>query len=411
VFEDSAQTTCYLFYVDRYCRSDSNPYEISYDPSDLPEFADCSTRLLDHSRRFIMEGDFDKQDSVYVFLDTLDAGESRLVELVDLSSSLAADIRITSPDIWMISSYGDTLTDLRTTVNDSVTIYADFYNLGTVARTNVTTLLYYSTGTDTLGLDSLSFIGLSYTPDSLCRATDMQTASFGWRPDSIGAHRMTVSVPPGNGEPNTDDNLVEFVFLVDPRDYATDVLGEAWDMDDSTSIHAWHTNDIDTIGINWDTSESAWTDSVSGMFEGIVQYDSLIDPEFQASISLVISDDTTEYIDPDLYHMFSLGVTVNNPNTTNNIGCKLYMRWKDSEGEWGCNWTNVLYQTGHFVLNGWDRWRAVGPVDLSQTTGLNWGDDNVSELWLKIEAEETLIRPPQPINVRIGWVRLEESAP
>ena len=91
VFEDSAQTTCYLFYVDRYCISNTNPYEIISDPDNLPEYATSSAWLLDHSRRFIMDGDWDRQDSVYIFLDTLDAGEGRLCELVDPRDTLAAD--------------------------------------------------------------------------------------------------------------------------------------------------------------------------------------------------------------------------------------------------------------------------------------------------------------------------------
>jgi len=141
-----------------------------------------------------MEGTWDGHDSLYTFLDTLDAGEGRLCELVDPGNTLTADLRITSPDIWMISGT-DTTTDMRATVNDSVTI---------------------------------SFSGLGYTPDSLCRRTDMQTASFVWLPDSleIGVHRMTVSVPSGIGEPNTEDNSVDFVFQVQPRDYATAVLDE-----------------------------------------------------------------------------------------------------------------------------------------------------------------------------------------
>ncbi len=407
VFEDNAQESCYLFYVDRYCISNSNPYEITYNPDDLPEHATCSAWLLDHSRRFIMEGTYN--DTIYTFLDTLDAGESRLVELIDPRDALTADLRITSPDIWMISG-SDTLTDMRATVNDSVTVYADFYNLGTVARTNVTATLYYSTDTDTIGTDNLRFSGLSFRPDSLCRRTAMQTASFGLRPDSteIGAHRMTVSVPSGIGEPNTNDNSVEFVFLVDPRDYATDVLGDAWDMDDSTSIHAWHTDDIDTIGLDWDTTATAWTDSVSGMFEGIIDSDSLVESIYGA-ISLFVSDDSTEYIDPELYHMLSLGITVNNPNTEGSIGSLLYMKWKDDEGTWGSDWTNVLFQTGHFVLNGWDKWQTIGPVDLNDFASLDWGDDDVSELWLRVSPPLDSVSRPDPVDIRIGWVKLEES--
>ncbi|MBD3277346.1 MAG: hypothetical protein GF388_03515, partial [Candidatus Aegiribacteria sp.] len=168
IFEDSSQTTCYLFYVDRYCEANGNPYEITYNPDDLPQHATCSAWLLDHSRRFIMEGTYN--DTIYTFLDTLDAGEGRLCELVDPSSGLTADLRITSPDIWMISGT-DTTTNIRATVNDSVTIYADFYNLGTVARSNVTATLYDSTESSQIGTDNIAFSGLAWRPDSLCRST------------------------------------------------------------------------------------------------------------------------------------------------------------------------------------------------------------------------------------------------
>ena len=403
VFEDSAQETCYLFYVDRYCISDDNPYEISYDPADLPEHATCSVWLLDHSRRFIMKGSYN--DTIYTFLDTLDAGESRLVELVDPRDALTADLRITSPDIWMISGE-DTLTDMRATVNDSVTVYADFYNLGTVARTNVTATLYDSIGTSLIGTDNLRFSGLSFRPDSLCRRTAMQTASFGWRPDSteIGAHRMTVSVPAGIGEPNTNDNSVEFVFLVDPRDYATDVLGDSWDMDDSSSIHAWHTDDIDEIDLDWDTT--AWTDSVSGMFEGILYSGSPAD-SVHGAISLAIPEDSL--LDSDKYHMLSLGITVNNPNISTFVACKLYIGWMEDDS----TWHDYVKITGsvNYVRNGWQNWMIVGPLDLDGFGSLDWGDEDVSEIWLRLSALADSVSSPDPVDVRIGWVRLEESAP
>ena len=408
VFEDDAQETCYLYYVDRYCISDANPYEITFDPGDLPGSADCSPWLLDHSRRFIMEGTWDGHDSLYTFLDTLDAGEGRLCELVDPRNPLPADLRITSPDIWMISGT-DTTTDMRATVNDSVTICADFYNLGTVARSNVTATLHDSTGTGTqIGTDNIAFSGLGYTPDSLCRRTDMQTASFGWRPDSldIGVHRMTVSVPSGIGEPNTDDNSVDFVFQVQPRDYATAVLDDPWDMDDSTSSHAWNTDDIEAVSLNWDTTSTGWTDSVSGMFEGVIEYDSGIDPEFQAAFSLAIPEDSL--IDSDLYHMLSLGICVNNPNATGNLACRLYVGWMESDNSWH-DYVQFTDGTNYYVLDGWNEYSTVGPVDLSTIQNLNWGGEDATELWIKLEAEKPELWIPMPMDIRIGWVMLEES--
>lgn len=412
VFENEEQDVCYLFYVDRYCLSNNNPYEITFDPNDLPEHADCSAWLLDHSRRFIMEGEWDRQDSVYVFLDTLDAGEGRLCELVDPRDTLTADLRITSPDIWMISGT-DTTTSMRATVNDSITILADFHNLGTVARSNVTAILYDSTDTDTLGTDNIAFSGLDYTPDSLCRRTDMQTASFGWRPDAteIGAHRMTVSVPSGIGEPNTDENMVEFVFLVDPRDYATDVIGDAWDMDDDTTS-AWYTCDIDSVALNWDTTSTGWTDSVSGMFEGSIRFDSGDVVDFRGEISLSVPVDTSKYINTNRYHLFSMGIAINNSWRTDNNPCAVFIGWSDTaDSSYG--WKNLLQGTDYSIDNGWDGWTVIGPIDLDYVGDSSWTYDDVTDLRLRFQSNAQFypIPPDHPdsIDVRIGWIRLEES--
>ena len=408
VFEDEALETCYLFYVDRYCISDNNPYEITFNPADLPNHADCTTRLLNHSRRFIMDGTYDAHDTVYTFLDTLDAGEARLVELINLGGGLPADVRITSSDVRMIQA-ADSLR-METTVGESVDIYADFYNMGTASRDNVFVTLFDSTDSNLIGSDTLEFDGLPFFLPSSCRATDRSTASFSWTPDStdIGVHRLTAAAATWHGEPDANDNSVDFVFLVNPRDYATEVRDDAWDMGfDSSST--WHTADIDTIAWNW--SDTSWTDSVSGMFEGVIDYDSSTG-WFKGDISLAIPDDSTEYIDTDKYHLLSFGITINNPNRLDDNACAMHIKWIDSDSiEHG--WENLLSTFSSHVGNGWDRWSIIGPLDLNDIDSLHWGDDDAKELWFRLQYRLTLQPEPLdtlPLDIRIGWVRLEESA-
>ena len=409
VFEDSAQETCYLFYVDRYCISDNNPYEITFSPNDLPNHADCTTRLLDHSRRFIMDGTYSPRETLYTFLDTLDAGESRLVQLVDLASVLAADVRITSSDIRIIHAT-DSLR-MEATVGDSVDIYAYFYNMGTASKSDVIVTLFDSTTDSLIGADTLDFDGLGYFLPSACREYDRSTASFSWILDStdIGVHRLTAAAATWPAEPDSTDNSVDFVFVVNPRDYATEVLEDSWDMDEGGS-NDWNTDDIEAVGFNWDTTSTGWTDFVSGMFEGVINYDTTTG-WFKGSISLAIPSDSTEFIDTDRYHILSFGIVANNPNTLSNNACAMFINWTDhADSSYG--WKKLLYSANH-VGNGWDEWGIVGPIDLDTLTGLEWGADTMyaQELWLLMQGSGTIIDPPAPVDIRIGWVRLEESAP
>ena len=408
VFEDEALETCYLFYVDRYCISNDNPYEITFNPTDLPNHADCTTRLLDHSRRFIMDGTYDAHDNIYTFLDTLDAGESRLVQLVDLTSVLAADVRITASDVRMIQ-VSDTLVRMETTVGDAVDIYAAFYNMGTASRDSVFVTLFDSTDSNLIGSDTLEFDGLGYLLPGSCRTTDHSTASFTWTPDSleIGVHRLTAAAATWHGEPDSNDNSVDFVFVVNPRDYATEVRDDAWDMTEGGS-NDWNTDDIEAIAENWNTS-TGWTDSVSGMFEGVIEYDSTGDYDFMGAISLAIPQDSAEYIDIDKYHLLSFGIVANNPNVTSDNACAVQLRWKDQIGNWGCSWSGVLGGSGYHVGNGWDRWNIIGPIGLDTLTALNWDTDDASELWIRFKYDHQAPTRPQPIDIRIGWIRLEES--
>ncbi len=415
VFEDEALEACYLFYVDRYCISNDNPYEITFNPGDLPNHADCSERLLDHSRRFIMEGAVDSSSTpfTYTFLDTLDAGEARLVQLIDPSGGLPADVRITSPDVRLVLN-ADTLFQMETTVGDSISVLADFYNMGTASRNKVIVTLFDSTGSDVIGLDTLHFNGLALKPPSACRSTDCSTASFGWTPvsDDIGVHRFTVTANSWVGEPDSDDNSVDFAFLVNPRDYATEVRDDAWDMDeDTSSIHDWHTNDIEAINLDWDTTSAGWTDSVSGMFEGMMNLH-IASNDFRGSISLAIPEDSTEYIDTDKYHMLSFGIVGINPEYPNRPkACIMLIGWRDDEDIWH-DWEKPLINTAFSIGKGWDEWCTIGPIDLNDIDSLHWGDYDASELWLRFQSgNPDSLENPDPIHIRIGWVRLEESAP
>ncbi|MCK5117518.1 MAG: hypothetical protein KAR44_13030, partial [Candidatus Aegiribacteria sp.] len=409
VFEDEAQETCYLFYVDRYCISDNNPYEITFSPNDLPGYADCTTRLLDHSRRFIMDGTYSSRETLYTFLDTLDAGESRLVQLVDLTSALPADVRITSSDIRTIQA-ADSLR-LEATVGDSVDIYAYFYNMGTASRDSVFVTLFDSTDSNLIGSDTLEFDGLGYFLPSACRSCDRSTASFSWTPDSleIGVHRLTASAATWHGEPDSSDNSVDFVFLVNPRDYATEVRGDAWDMTEGGS-NDWNTDDIEAIAENWNTS-TGWTDSVSGMFEGVIDFDTLTE-YFEGEISLAIPDSVSKYINTGTYHMLSFGIVVNNPNTLSDNACSMKIAWRDALNNWN-DYVGLLAGTGYHVGNGWDRWSVIGPIDLKADTSLHWGNGTAKELWIRFQYRITIQPEPLdtlPLDIRIGWIRLEESA-
>ena len=86
VFTDSTERTCYLFYVNRFCRADGNPFEIEVDYRGFSSGTLFSEYALDHSRRCLVEGNL--SGTIYTFLDTLDAGEARLLQMFDSDSVL-----------------------------------------------------------------------------------------------------------------------------------------------------------------------------------------------------------------------------------------------------------------------------------------------------------------------------------
>ncbi len=161
--------------------------------------------------------------------------------------------------------------------------------------------------------------------------------------------------------------------------------------------------------IDWNPPTSywfRWTDSVSGMFEGAINYVSSGMP-FHADISLAIPDNSDFYIDTDKYHMLSFGIVGSNLNNTGGAFA-MHIRWRDSRGTWH-GWENLL-GSDYSVGNGWDEYSVIGPIDLNGIDNLDWGiAGDASELWLSLRSG-CPITPGTPIDVRIGWIKLEESA-
>jgi hypothetical protein len=89
----------------------------------------------------------------------------------------------------------------------------------------------------------------------------------------------------------------------------------------------------------------------------------------------------------------------------------LFVKWKDSHGQWQSDWENLLYDTLYAVGNGWDEYAVVGPIDLDSVPDLNWASGNASELWVRITVGPSPYEPQPPIDVRIGWIKLEETSP
>jgi hypothetical protein len=375
VFTDSTETDCYLFYVNRHCRSNGTPFEIVYDTSNLPSGIDCGDRVLDHSRRFVMDG-VESPRGVFTFLDTLDAGQARLLQLFDVNEGLDADIRITSPDVWTMDSCTDDTTGvLRNTHRETIDIIARFYNMGTESAGDVEVTAFDLTDGVSLGREYLEFDGLA-TGSGSCRRCDFDDAIFNWDTDtaSIGPHIIRLRADRIPSEPDTLDNTVLVTFLLDPADYATKVGEDAWDMTE-TGFEAWKTDDIGSV-MGW----TSFTDSISGMFEGEVRSDS------SASNRLYLKLDGTTDIDGNIYNQVSLACI------SLDAACDVIVGWKDTTGGSGSTTLCEDLSAGE--------WEEIGPVDLSDF----WSHKTIEELWLRFEFSGNIHNRP----VRIGWVKLTE---
>ena len=381
VFENPAPDRCYLFYLNTFCRAEETPYEITFSSSDLPGWADCTTRLLDHSRRFIMDGT-ESPTGTYSFLDTLGPGEARLVELIDSSNLIPADVRITDNNVWTIlPAREDTATiDMTAVPGESVDIVARFYNMGTGSRSDIVVGLYdTSTSPETtIDTDTISFTGLPYSSGN-CRTEDRVQVIFNWDSIStadIGPHKLEVRATSWDGEPDPNDNIARMTFLVEPNDWATEVRGDPWDMTEATSsIPAWYTNDISAM-TGW--VSSSYTDSISGMFEGTIKSNHLQSNSMTLNMS-------SGRIDGDEYYHFSLiGKT--------DLDCDVYLTWVNTAS------AITTAKLGEMT----SEWGRLETDTLS--TFSSWAGKVITGMSLSFRRTGNLSNP-----VRIGWVRLENG--
>ncbi|HRW77591.1 MAG TPA: hypothetical protein P5207_02890, partial [Candidatus Sabulitectum sp.] len=376
VFTDSTESTCYLFYVNRFCRANENPFEVRVNAFGFPQATPFSEYALDHSRRFLIHGDSTAID-MFTFLDTLDAGEARLLQMFDNDTGLAADLRITDPDLCVVRvADGDTLTDYSGYDSVSVNIRATCYNMGTSSLSNVRVYLKDLTTDEVLDTVSISIDGLD---TNYCRQCARAVAAFDtWTPDAddIGIHVFEIYTEDITGEPDPSDNSASLVYMVKPSDYANEILGDPWDMTEATSsIPAWYTNDIDTLTGCW----GGYTDSISGMFEG-----TLSNPANANALYLNTGSGRDDWIDADRFVNLSLAGYAEH-------GLSIEAHWMDSDSN------------GYFVDIQEDLGPTasdIGPVDLSSLSA-NWTGDVIA-FWLEFTGSNLVT------GVRIGWVKLTE---
>lgn len=376
VFTDSTGSYAYIYYLNRFCRANNNPFEVTIDAQDFLLGTPFSEYALDHNRRYLIEGTEIARDE-YSFLDTLEAGEGRLLEMISSSSISNADIRITDPDISVIlPADNDTLMDNTSVPGETVDICAAFYNMGMGSLSDLEVYLYDDTDNELLGKQHVSFSGLD--TDS-CYRCDRDDAIFSWTPDSddIGVHRLRVYTDSISMEPDPTDNSAGLVYVVSPRDYATEVLDNPWDMTEATGLPypLWNTNDI-TAMTGWNTS--LFTDSISGMFEGTIP-----DPSAGNTMKMNTGTASGEWIDTDTYHNLSLA-----GKASRTAGIEIH--WIDSHND-----TSYI-DTGEELTS---TWQEIGPVDLS---GAAWNSLSIKKLWFEFTGGNL------PATVRIGWIKLTE---
>ena len=400
VSPDSSQV--YLYYVNRYLREAETEYTISIIAGESP--GQTYPNVLDHSRRCLVPSPSGGQgnDVFNAITDTLEAGEGRLVEFVDLAS-LPADIRVTSPDVYAVREGSLERTNrLVCTAGETLTLGAVYYNMGTAATGNISVVFSKAGSQVILGTDTIRFGGLSeyYAPDSASAEIEWETDI-----DDAGVHRIEISAGTVSGE-NTSDNSVTVTVLVEPVDYATEVLGDAWDMTEaSSSPPAWYTDDIESVSAGW--SSTGWTDSIGGMFEGELSVPS---PGQLFVGDIYLSEDSHEPIDADEYTMLSLaGVSMNPNRSSTEFGCGMFLFWKDSTETGHIIELHGSTYFGQGLGNGREMWREFGPLDLGGVSGWS-GEIHDVGIRFQMNYPDPVPMEVKPIAIRLGWIRLERGS-
>lgn len=189
VFRQDGSNHVYLFYVNRQCRQLDNPIHVSLDDTGIPG-GYVSHAVLDHSRRFIIPVSSIRH--TFFFDDTLEAGQARLVEFVNVMD-LDADLRITAPDVFArYPMAGVDIRDMEFTAGDTILVMADFYNMGTDSLEDVVvSCIDLSNDSVEIGRDTLGFAGLPTSGWT----TDSDRAVFRWAtgPSDIGVHILEIS--------------------------------------------------------------------------------------------------------------------------------------------------------------------------------------------------------------------------
>ncbi|NWG74991.1 MAG: hypothetical protein HXY24_10355 [Rubrivivax sp.] len=368
VFTDGEESHAWLYYVNRYCREEGCTFEVSVCGDSLPEGA-LSGLALDHGRRLFIPVSID--NGTFHFLDTLEAGQGRLVEF--LPEETGAEIRITRPDVSVAPGGPQTpVRDFRFTAGDELDIRAVFYNLGTESAGRVATELYDLTAAESLYACAVSLPGLS-TDGYVCAC---DTASYVWdtSPGDAGVHRLRIAAEELEGEDGRDNSL-EVVFLLDPPDWAAEVRGDPWDMTEATGFQpAWMTDDIECEA-GW----TAFTDSVGGMFEGEIDADSM-----QCNrLHLAVPGPSSGWIDASVYDRLELTAWLG-------ASCELWLGWV-SEND----------RADSCLVAGLDGgWGVRGPFDM----GGSLPDSLLKDIWIGFRDDSA----EDGLAARIGRVRLTE---
>ena len=391
----------YMFYVNRCCMDSVQTYDVGYYAGGV--LPSPETGVLDHNRRMLIplwEWDTD----YYGYCDTLGPGEARLVELIDEDEPV--DLRITSPDVYTLA--GQCIIpryEFAYTAGDTVGLYGTFYNLGTEDAEDVDVTFTDLTTSTVLGRDVLDFDGLSWENP---RKTDDDTASLSWITDSddIGIHLLQIEAEHVGSE-NRLDNSVGVPILIQPRDYATEVRGDPWDMleEEVDSLRPdWKTNDIEAVSGDWESS--CWTDSVGGMFEGALDPGTAL--PHRAEISLAIPGNSGRWIDADTYQMLGFGGTWYSPYMDPWDDCEMYVMWRDSSGA-GHGWYSLDTSLGR-LKNGWQAYREVRGIDLRVIGGHEdtW-TGRIQELRIRFQTTQPILEEEEVMPIRLSWVLLEES--